>query len=143
MPIVNDGMTREEADQIAKPAPKGKYLIEINKVFADEKGDVEFESDKGNKMLRFGFKIVSGPYKDGVNLDEKNTNANKLVKAYNAVYGTGFMASFKRAFPDCLTETGAVNTDLAMGLQQYADLKVTTYEGVDSNEINKLYPKNV
>lgn len=93
-------------------------------------------------MLRFGLKVSSGPYKDDANLDEKGANAGKLVKAYNAVFGTGFMAAFKRAFPECLTEDGSVNTDLAIGLKAYAELKVTTYEGVESNEIAKLYPKN-
>jgi len=38
-------------------------------------------------------------------------NTNKLIKAFNAVYGTGFMAAFKRAFPECLTEDGSVNTE--------------------------------
>lgn len=51
MPIVNDGMTREEADLIAKPAPKGKYEIEINKVFTDEGGEAVFESDKETRCF--------------------------------------------------------------------------------------------
>jgi len=64
MPIVNDGMTREEAEKLQNFSPKGKYGRP--KVFADETGEVVFESDKGNKMLRFGLKVSSGPYKDGV-----------------------------------------------------------------------------
>jgi len=142
MPVYDDNMTMEEAELIAKPAPKGKYEVEINKVFVAEDGSCVIESEKGNQMYRFGMKIVSGPYKDGVNLDEKGTNTNKLVKAYNAVFGTGFLAAFKRAFPDSQTEDGKTNTDLAIGLRAFAELKITVYEGVESNEIAKLYPKN-
>jgi hypothetical protein len=142
--IVEDGMTQEQAEQIAKPAPKGKYEVEITGFFVGPDGSPVIENEtSGNRMLRLKLKVASGPYKDGINQDETlKANEGKLIKAYNAVYGTGFMAAFKRAFPDCLTETGAVNTDLAVGQRAFAELKVTTYEGVESNEISKLYPKN-
>lgn len=130
-PLISDGMTLEEAEKIAKPAPKGDYPIEITGFFVGEDGDAVITNEQsGNKMLRVKMKIADGEHK------------GKLVKAYNAVFGTGFMAAFKRAFPDCLTETGAINTDLAVGLVGKAALKVTSYEGVDSNEVAKLYPKN-
>jgi hypothetical protein len=135
MPLITDGMSFEEAELIAKPAPKAKYLIEITGFIAGEGGELVSESEKGNKMLKVRTKIV----KDA---KENTEQAGKFLKVYNAVFGTGFMASFKRAFPDCLTETGAINTDLAIGLQAYADTKISSYEGVDSAEIAKLYPKN-
>lgn len=143
MPIVNDEMSMEEAELIAKAAPKGKYLIEISKVFTTETGEVVFEKEEtGNKMYRFGMKIVEGPYKDGVNQDEKGVNKDKQIKPYNAVFGMGFLAAFKRAFPDSQTEDGKTNTDLVVGLQAFADLKISNFEGAEGNEIAKLYPKN-
>lgn len=138
MPLVNDRMTKEDAEKIATPAPRGEYEVEITKVFADESGNVEFVSEKGNSMLKIGMKIVSGPFTNGMNTDEKGLNIGKLVKTYYAIFGTGFMAAFKRAFPSCLNEEGVINTDLCVGLRARAYLKISTHEGNDSNEIGKL-----
>ena len=136
MPIVDDGMSQEQAELLASPAPKGKYQIEITGFVVGENGDMVSESEKGNKMLKVRQKIVGD--KDG----NPSEHAGKFIKIYNAVFGTGFMAGFKRAFPGGLTETGAINTDLMIGQKAFADLKISSYEGVESNEIAKLYPAN-
>lgn len=145
--IYEDNMTQEDAELMSTPAPKGKYLLEVTKVFktVDENGEqtgVFIKEETGNRMYRLGMKIVEGPFKDGVNTDAKGINTGKQVKPYNAVWDTGLLAAFKRAFPETQLEGGKTDPDLAIGLQVYADLKVKTFEGIEGNEIAKLYPKN-
>jgi hypothetical protein len=143
MPIVEDGMTPEQAEKIAKPAPKGKYVIEITGFIVMKDGGIVHTNDTtGNKMYKVKTKIVNGPYDKDGSLPEVCDHADKNVKTYNAVWGTGLLANFKRAFPEGLTETGGVISDLMLGMTCDADLKVTSYEGQESNEIARLYPKN-
>ena len=149
MAIVDDGMNQEMAERISRPAPAGDYLIEATSYVKGkdkdgEEGVVIFNEKSGNTMYRINFKIVEGPYdKMGNNTDTDGVNADKLLKSYNAVWGTGFLAAFKRALPETLTDDGKVNTDLTPGLQCKARVKVSSHDGVESNEIGRLYPKNV
>ena len=112
MPIVDDGMTEQEAELLTKPAPKGDYIIELTgllKVEGDTNPETMFvhtKEETGNRMYKVSSKIVSSaPDKDG---NVETVHANKPVKTYNAVWGTGLLASFKRGFPECLTEDGKV-----------------------------------
>lgn len=144
MPIYDDGMTQEQAERMTTPAPKGKYRVVITKMLQASDGSFVHTSEKsGNKMYKIGSKIVNGPYdKDGdLPSEEENVHAEKLIKTYNAVWGTGLLAGFKRAFPECLTENGSINTDLAIGLEADADLKIEEFEGQKQNGIARLYPK--
>jgi len=129
MPLVDDGMTMEEAELLSTPAPKAKYEVEITGFKTSEDGDPIVLAEKsGNKMLVVNMKIATeGPQK------------GKPLKPYNAIFGTGFMANFKRAFPAACS-SGPVDTDIAVGMRTFADVKITSYEGNDRNEIAKLYP---
>lgn len=141
MPIVEDTMTMEEAELIAKAAPGGKYLVEITGVKVNEEGGVDLISESGNGMYCFYFKIVAGPYVQG-ELPEGGPHNGKLVKPFYVVFGSGNLAAFKRTFSEGLDERGKPNKDLIVGLQADALLGIETYGGEEGNKIVRFFPKN-
>ncbi len=135
MGIVETDMTLEDAEKALEPAPAAKYKVQITAFKTAEDGTTEVTFEKsGNKGMVANMKITGeGP------TFEPGENFGKLVKPYNAIKGTSFMAMFKAAFPAANIGTG-FNTDVAINMECLADLKISEYEGLKSNEVRRLYP---
>jgi hypothetical protein len=127
MPIIDTDMTLEEAEQQLAVAPRGRYTLELTGFKVGEDGSAERTFASGNTGLTAMLRIAEGEQR------------GKLIKPYNAVKGTGLMAAFKAAFPKANVGRG-FDTDVAVGMKCLADVKISVYEGLESNEVQRLYP---
>lgn len=132
-PLVDTEMSEQQEEEILGVAPKDKYIVKVAAVRVAEDGTNIFVGQtSGNRMLRLAFQIDDDDPK-------KIAHKGKFPKDYNAVYGTGFMAMLRRAFPSCC-EGPKFDTDAVVGMRCIAKLIAKEYEGVTKNEIQALAP---
>jgi hypothetical protein len=132
MPIIDDGMTLEQAEEMLKAAPDATYKVVLTGFQPAEDGGPERTFQSGNTGYTVNFKITG----EGTELTE-GSQYGKLIKPFNAVKGTGLMAMFKAAFPKACVGTG-FNTDVAVGMECLATTKKKEYNGVEQAEVQKL-----